>query len=333
VKPPPRAERRAAPKPARHPLGGSDGVPAGRGADIPPARWAWVLVWVLPALWSSNYLIARLARGVLSPHALALGRWSLAFALMLPFVGAVLWRERAAVRREWRQILVLGALGMWICGAWVYLGGLTTTATNIALLYAATPVAIAVVSVRLLHESMSRAQVFGVALALAGVLFVIVKGDIANLLAVRFVAGDLWILAAAVSWTAYSVLLKRWPSALDPAARTAAISAGGVLVILPFTALEWALLPPPPLSWPGVGLIVVAALVPGVLSYTGYAFLQRELGAARSALLLYLAPVYGAIGGWLVLGEVPGWYHAVGALLILPSIWLATRSVPRASAK
>jgi drug/metabolite transporter (DMT)-like permease len=282
-------------------------------------------LWVLPALWSSNYLIARLAKGVISPHALALGRWSLAFALMLPFVGATLWRQRAHVRKEWRQIVMLGALGMWICGAWVYLGGLTTTATNIALLYAATPVAIAVVSVRLLHEHMSGWQRVGVAFALAGVLFVVIKGDIGNLLAVRFVAGDLWILAAAASWTAYSVLLKRWPSALDPAARTAAISAGGVLVLLPFSFVEWALVPPPPMSMQGLFLIVLAALVPGVLSYTGYAFLQRELGAARSALLLYLAPVYGALAAWVVLGEVPGWYHAVGALLILPSIWLATR--------
>jgi drug/metabolite transporter (DMT)-like permease len=42
--------------------------------------------------------------------------------------------------------------------------------------------------------------------------------------------------------------------------------------------------------------------------------------------------VYGSIGAWLVLGEVPGWYHAVGAALILPSIWLATRPAPAAAA-
>ena len=294
----------------------------------PPARWAWALLWVVPALWSSNYLIARAAAGVLSPHGLALGRWALAFALMLPFVGATLWRQRADVKNEWRQMLVLGALGMWICGAWVYLGGQGTTATNIALIYAATPVAIAVVSVKLLHEPMRGAQRIGVVLALAGVLFVIAKGDIDRLLAVRFSTGDLWIVGAALSWTAYSVLLKRWPSALDPATRTAAVMAGGVLVLLPFAALEWALVPPPPLTGQGLFLVVLAAIVPGLLSYTAYTYLQRELGAARSALLLYLAPVYGAIGAWFVLGEVPGWYHAVGAALILPSIWLATRAPP-----
>ena len=290
-----------------------------------PARWAPVLLWVVPALWSSNYLIARLASGVVAPHALALGRWMLALALMLPFV----WRGIAArpgeLRREWKQLLVLGALGMWICGAWVYIGAQSTSATNIALIYAAAPVAIAVAGVKLLHERMSLAQRGGVVLALMGVLFVIAKGDIDNLLAVRFSAGDGWIVAAAMAWTAYSVLLKRWPSALGPAERLAATIAGGIVVLIPFAALEAVLAPSFPFSGLALLLIVLAAVLPGVLSYTAYSFLQRELGASRTALLLYLAPVYGALGAWLVLGERPGWYHAAGAALILPSIWLATR--------
>jgi drug/metabolite transporter (DMT)-like permease len=42
-------------------------------------------------------------------------------------------------------------------------------------------------------------------------------------------------------------------------------------------------------------------------------------------MMLYLAPVYGAALAWLLLGEVPGWYHVVGAAMILPSIWMASR--------
>lgn len=296
---------------------------------VKSAAWAQVLLWVVPALWSSNYLIARLAHGVVNPHVLALGRWSLALALMLPFVGAALWRQRAELRCEAGQLLVLGALGMWICGAWVYLGGQGTSATNIALIYAATPVAIAVAGVKLLHERMSLPQCGAVVLALLGVLVVISKGDLGQLLAVRLGAGDGWIVAAAVSWTAYSVLLKRWPSALGPAQRLAAIVAGGVVVLLPFTLLELATAPRLPFSAAALGLVVLAAIVPGVLSYTAYSYLQRELGAARTALLLYLSPVYGAVGAWFVLGERPGWYHLAGAALILPSIWLATRGSVR----
>jgi drug/metabolite transporter (DMT)-like permease len=291
-------------------------------------RLAQALLFIVPALWSSNYLIARLARGVIHPHSLAFGRWSVAFALMLPFVGAGLVAGRAAWRREWWQWLVLGGLGMWICGAWVYVGAHSTPAVNIALIYAASPVAIAVVGVKLLHERMSGAQRVAVVFALAGVLFVIARGDIDNLLAVRLTPGDGWIIACAVAWTAYSVLLRRWPSALGPGERLAAISAGGLVVLMPFTVWEWLHAPPLPFDGRALFLVTLAAVVPGALSYAAYSFLQRELGAARTALLLYLAPVYGALGAWWVLGEPPGWHHAVGAALILPSIGLATRQVP-----
>ena len=290
-----------------------------------PSRQATVLLWVVPLLWSSNYIIARLAQGVISPHALAAGRWLLAALLMLPWVGPGLWARRVHLRREWPQMLVLGFFGMYICGAWVYLGGQSTGSTNIALIYAVTPVAIAVAGTRLLHERMAPAQWLGVILALMGLVFVIAKGDITNLLAVRLTAGDLWIVAAAISWTAYSVLLKRWPSALGTGERLVGIIAGGLVVLLPATAFEAWLAPPPPFGMNALGLVVLAAVVPGALSYGAYSLLQRQLGASRTALMLYLAPVYGAFLAWVLLGEVPGWYHAAGAALILPSIWLATR--------
>jgi drug/metabolite transporter (DMT)-like permease len=72
-------------------------------------------------------------------------------------------------------------------------------------------------------------------------------------------------------------------------------------------------------------LIVLAGLLPGFISYQAYAYMLRELGAARASLVMYLAPVYAAFTAWALLGEAPRWYHAVGAALILPAIYLATR--------
>lgn len=286
---------------------------------------ARVLLWVVPAMWSSNYLIARAAADVISPHQLALGRWLLALLLLLPFVAIELRREWPRWRREWPQLLVLGGLGMWICGAFVYQGGQDTSAINIALIYSATPVAIGVAGVKLLHERMNGAQRLGVVLALIGVVFVIARGDWRNLLAVRLAAGDLWIVAAAVSWVGYSVLLKHWRSVLSPLARLAAIIGGGIVVLIPFTLIESSVVTVPGLSTQAMLLVALAALLPGVLSYGAHSYLQRELGASRTALMLYLAPVYGGLGAWLVLGERPGWYHLVGGAAILPGIWLATR--------
>jgi drug/metabolite transporter (DMT)-like permease len=288
-------------------------------------RIAQGLLWITPALWSSNYIIARASEGVIAPHALALGRWTLALALLLPLSAGALLAGFGRWKHEWKQMLLLGALGMWICGAFVYQGAHTTSAINIGLIYAATPVAIAFASTQLLGERVSAWQRAGMALALCGVVFVIAKGETGNLLTVRFMVGDLWVLAAAVSWVAYTVLLQRWPSALGPTPRLAAITFGGLLVLLPFAALEAAFQPGPPLGAKALLLIVLAGLLPGFFSYQAYGYMLRELGAARSSLVMYLAPVYAAFTSWVLLGEAPRGYHAVGAVLILPAIWLATR--------
>lgn len=293
------------------------------------ARWARVGLLVVPALWSTNYLIARLADGLVGPHALALGRWLLAGLILLPLAWRPLVDEWPRWRSEWPHLLTLGSLGMYVCGAWVYIAGHSTSSTNIALIYAVTPVTIAAASAWMLHEPLRRAQRWALALALAGAVFIITRGDWRVLAELRFAPGDFWIMVAAAAWTAYSVLLRKWPSALGPASRLLAIIAGGMVLLVPGALAEAWWMSPPPLGLKAVGLILLAALVPGVLSYGAYSYLQRELGASRTALMLYLAPVYGAVGAWWVLGERLGWYHLAGAAMILPSIALATAASRR----
>jgi drug/metabolite transporter (DMT)-like permease len=291
-------------------------------------RLALILLFVAPAFWTVNYLVARWAPGYVAPHILALGRWSIALVLMLiwlykPMLANAV-QYKAAIKRERWQLLVLGALGMWVCGAFVYQGGRNTQAINIALIYAISPVLIALISTRLMHERQSALQKFGFALGIAGALVVVSKGSVQSFLGLQMNLGDWWIIAAASCWAVYSVLLKYWVSDLPPAIRLAAITAGGVIVLIPFTIVEsqlwtvdaW-------ISWRGVGLMLLAAVFPGFLSYQSHSFILKELGAAQSAVLLYLSPVYAAIAAWLALGEPMRWYHFVGAALVLPGVYLS----------
>ena len=288
-------------------------------------RLATALIFVAPALWSVNYLVARWAPGVIAPHMLALARWVVAALLLAAFCWRELATKRHLIRAEAGQFIVLGALGMWVCGAFVYIGGRSTLAVNIGLLYAAVPVLIALASALWLRERFSAVQGLGVALALAGVLHILFKGDWAAALQVGINPGDLWIAVAVLCWTAYSLLLRAWPSAFGALARLTLIASGGVLVLIPFTIWEALYWLPSTLSWQSAGLVFAAALLPGAAAYGAYSYMQRVLGAARVGVALYLGPLYSAAIGWAVLGERIEWFHAVGALLILPGIWLSTR--------
>lgn len=292
-------------------------------------RWAIALIFITPLLWTVNYVVGRQAPGVVAPHMLALLRWALAGLILLVFAWPELAAKRALLWRKAWHYVVLGALGMWICGAWVYIGARTTGATNIALLYALSPVFIALISALWLHEKLGKLQWLGIALAFAGMVHVVIKGHWAALAQVQFVVGDLWILACTASWTVYAILLKRWPTDFSPLARLVLIVAGGVVVLMPLSFIEaWSGLPMTQTlwGWKAAGLIIAAAVFPGAGAYLAYSTMQKELGAARASLTLYLGPLYAALVAWVFLGEVVQWHHAVGAAVILPGIYLASRS-------
>jgi len=291
-------------------------------------RLALGLLWITPALWSVNYIVARTAPGVVEPHMLAWGRWALAGLILGVVARRELWRERRSTWQETWRYLVLGALGMLVCGAWVYKGAQTTTAMNIALIYAASPVLITLGAVLWLGERFSWRQGLGVLVALSGVFHVVVKGQWGALGQVNWVAGDGWIVLAMVAWAGFALLQKKWPSPLGATARLAAICAGGVLVLTPFAIWEMQLHSTPAWSVQATLLVVLAGLVPGIGAYWAYGFCQKALGASRVAASLYLSPLYGGLTAWAVLGESLGWHHVMGAALILPGIYLASRPKP-----
>jgi drug/metabolite transporter (DMT)-like permease len=288
-------------------------------------RLALALMLFTPALWTVNYLVARSAPGVIEPHALALLRWLIASALFSLGHWHEIWEARAEIAREWKRYLVLGALGMWICGAWVYIGGRTTAAINISLIYSVSPVLIVLAAAFWLKERISLTQGLGVALALAGVLHVVLKGEWAALGDVKLVPGDGWIVGATVAWAAYSLLLRRWPSALNASARLSVIAMAGVLVILPFAVFEVTSGAQPALTMKGAGLVLAVAAFPGYGAYLAYSVMQRELGVARVGVVLYLGPIYAAVIAWLVIGEALHGYHAWAMAMVLPGIYLVNR--------
>ncbi|MEO8388836.1 MAG: DMT family transporter [Polaromonas sp.] len=287
-------------------------------------RQATALLWLVPALWTVNYIVARKAPGVIGPYLLAFGRWGLAALLLLALTRSELWRQRADIAGVWWQYLILGTLGMVICGAWVYQGARSTGAMNIALIYSASPVLIGLGAVLWLGERLGARQGLGVVLAIAGVVHVVVKGRWGTLADVQFAAGDLWIVAATVSWAAYALLQKQWSSPLGATARLAAICTGGTLVLIPLTVWEMSQPDALPLTGYGLWLIVVAAIVPGLGAYWIYGWAQKILGASRVAVSLYLGPLYAGLAAWGVLGEPLGLHHAMGALMILPGVFLVT---------
>lgn len=313
---------------------GSGDLPAAserRYLGLTRRQAAMVLLFIAPALFATNMLVARATHDTIPPVALAFWRWTVTFLLLLPFAGAALWRDRHVVLSEWRDLLVLGALGMGVCGAFVYVGADTTSATNIGLIYAASPILIVLCGSLGYHEHLTRRQLLGIAISLLGVIAIVCRGDLSVLLGLHFVVGDLWILAAMIGWAFYSVFLRYRPSRLPLMVRFTAIVGGGVLVLLPFTLAEAAWGHVMLLDGQTIGAILLLAVVASFGAYQVYGWLQQVLGAGPTSLLMYLIPLYNGVLAFVLLDERLELYHLVGAALVLPGIYLATRPAKKAS--
>ncbi|MFM2083229.1 MAG: hypothetical protein RLY95_47 [Pseudomonadota bacterium] len=291
--------------------------------------FSWVLIFATPAFWSVNYLVARKAPAFIAPHMLAVARWGLAAILLGIFAWPEFKAKRHLIWAERWHCLVLGMLGMWMCGAWVYIGARTTSANNIALIYALSPVFIALAAALFLKEHLQGRQWLGVAVSLLGLVHVVIQGQWSAIAQTEFVAGDAWILGCAIAWAVYSILLKRWPSPFSPLARLVLIAASGALFTLPLALLEASSgLAYSQTIWNSTTVLIVlgAAIFPSSGAYLAYSTLQKRIGASRTALVLYLGPLYAAALAWFALGEPLHSYHAIGAAIILPGIYLASQT-------
>lgn len=287
-------------------------------------RAAYGLLAVAPLLFATNAIAARWIEGAIPPVALAFWRWSFTLVFLVPYAGRALlagWRD---LMREWPVLLTLGALGMGLCGAPVYLAAQTTTATNIGLIYAATPVLIVVFAWLGWREPVSAPQIAGIALSLAGVVAIVARGDADVLLDLEFVAGDLLIVMSMTAWALYSVIIKHWPGRQPMTVRFIGIVVAGVITMAPFYVLEIAAGQTAEVNLHTIGIFLLLALVPGIGAYLAYGRLVAVLGPGRTGMLMYLVPLYNAGLAWLLLGERLALYHLAGTALILSGIALAT---------
>lgn len=285
---------------------------------------ASVLLFIVPIFFCTNMVVAKATAETIPPVSLAFLRWVAVFVLMLPFVGKNLWVQRAIILREWKDLMVLGALGMGVCGAFVYIAADTTSATNIGLIYSTAPVPIILVVAILYGERMTARQFVGAGLSVIGVLVILCRGEIDVLRSLSFSQGDLWIVAATLGWATYSVMIRYRPSALGIGTRFSAIVLSGVIVLAPFTAMEIAAGEVPELTLETAGWVGLLAIVASIGAFQMHTFIQSVLGAGPTSLLMYLIPVYNVGLAWWLLGEAPQLYHLLGIGLVLPGLLLVT---------
>jgi len=275
---------------------------------------------------ASNLIVARGGVEYVPPISLAFWRWTIVVLLLLPFTLSFLIKNLKIIKKEFKKLFFLGAMGCGVCGAFPFLAGETTTVTNMGIIYTSSPIFIILISAIFFNEKVNLIKIIGLVSCLLGVFAIIIKGDFNLLLNLNFTIGDLWMLAAAIGWALYSVYLFYWKSKLPIFQRFTLVAFFGAVSLLPFYIIEEVAVQRTLFNSQFFLWVIFAAISPGIIAFTLYTQAQKSLGASLTGFTLYIFTIYAAIYGFIFFNEKLETFHYLGTVLVFFGVYLAKKN-------
>ncbi len=295
--------------------------------------WTDIGLIVMALIWGVNYSVVKSGLATMDPITFNGIRVALAATVLVAIASTV----RGATLPSRRDTLVLAGLGLMGNGLYqlLFILGMARTRAGIAaLVVAAGPAWIAIISRMLGRERLSTRGWSGIGLQLAGVACVV--GSAGAITANRdALIGAGLIAIGSIMWALFSVLLTPYTKKAHPLHLSALTMLSGAIflfsIALPgimrldfgaVTLREWATV-----AYAGIAALVIAYL----LFYRGV----RVLGPTRTAMYGNLQPLIALLVAWALLHERPTGGQALGAAFIMGGLLVSrtarSRPIPARS--
>ena len=282
-------------------------------------RWGIFAGLTAASIWGAMYVVSKVVMEVIPPFTLITLRLllgSLTLWLIIAFQGGI-----GLSRQQYLRVVGVGWIGYGVSIGFQFVGTKLSTASNGALVTSATPAFVLLFGAWILGERITKRRLAALGLATAGVIVVIDPRTVS--LASEMFLGNLSLVAAAITWALYSVLIRKVTRDLDTLRVSLVAFWGGFIVAIPMGIRE--------VNTIGVGEItagvIAGVLFLGIISTAlamylwNTAFVLLEAGAA--SLTFFAQPVVGAALGAYFLGERLTPLFLIGGVLIGLGIYLA----------
>ena len=172
--------------------------------------------------------------------------------------------------------------------------------------------------------SLTAIQRIGVVLSFAGVIAIIVRGDLAVLKQLALNRGDIWILCGLSFWAIYTICLRWRPAALHPIAFLWVIGIIGLVGLTPFYLFEVANGRHVIATPQSIAVLLYTGIFPSLVAFVFWNHGVKQVGPNQASLFLHLMPVFGALMSITFLNERLYIFHLIGISLIFIGIYLTT---------
>jgi drug/metabolite transporter (DMT)-like permease len=294
------------------------------GASGPDSAALRAVPWVFVLIWSTGFVVARLAM----PHAPPMG--FLAWRFSLSVLAFLVWIRASGAawpqgRSQWLHLGVVGLLmhAGYLGGVWVAVKAGMSAGTA-ALIVGLQPVLTALwLSSSGADERASRRQWLGLTLGLAGLVLVVWRK-----LGLGEASAPTLVLAllALLSITAGTLWQKRWVRPVDVRTASCVQLLAALAAVLPLALLE-----DESVRWTAQTLVALAWSVLGLTLAAGSLLvLMIQRGAAtRVTSLMYLVPPCAAVQAWFLFDEALTPLVLAGMALTAAGVALVVRERSR----
>ncbi|MBE1160165.1 DMT family transporter [Dyella acidiphila] len=286
------------------------------------------LIYIAIALvtWSSAYAAIAYALTSFTPGEVALARLligSLCFAMLM-------WAKRVPMpqRKDWPQLAVLGVTGLTVYHLCLNYAETRIASGTAAIIISLVPAATATLSALWIGERISTRRMFGLGIALLGVVLVVLASGkqvklqpMAGLVLISVIASAVFFVGQKPLFTRNSMI-----------GVTAFGFFAGTLGALPFgLGLPHALAAAP---WVHIAALLWLGIAPTFVGYLTWNAALRRASASQVSSFIYLSPPIAVFISWVWLGEQPGWLTLIGGVITVGGVALANakRRTPVASA-
>ncbi|WP_137703337.1 DMT family transporter [Marimonas lutisalis] len=281
-----------------------------------------VILCVGPLLWAGNFVIGRSLHDALEPFQLNFLRWAVAALILLP-VALRHWRSIAAA---WvthaKQLVALGVLSIALFNWLVYSGLQYASASTAGVTFSLSAVFIVFIAWIWRGAPLTACDLIGAAIAFFGA-GVVIFDDLQKMASASHLAGPAMLLCASVTWSVFTVCLKRWSIPLVPQACLAATVFSGLAVMTPVALITG--MPAPDLVLRADVLISILYLGVGasVVAFCAWQSGVARAGAARAGIFLHLVPIFSICLGFIFLDEALTLPKLLGTCVVLLGIVLS----------
>ncbi len=264
---------------------------------------------ILPPLFTSllftgSYIAGKYAIVDLGPISASLWRYVVA----LVFLSGLLFHfktESLKVEGNDLGFLILSGLFGIVGYHYFFFSALRyTQVANTAIINAFSPIITGIMAAVFIGERLTRQNYIGVAMAFSGVIILLTRGRLENILLLKVNIGDLLMLCSVLSWGIYALLIKRMVRKYTEFTITFYATLFGVIFLIGLSGLENQGNPALDMSMVSLGSILYMGLCASGVGYLLYNMSIRRIGPTKTSSMVYsLVPGFVAILARIVFNE------------------------------